>query len=96
MRVVYTVDISDGEVAVALCKLSVYERIDSNQGSTKRLSLADLGRGEHSDLSRFVEDAVRARLMDLGALQAKAANTDISEGDLTAMVAKAIQWSRQG
>ena len=44
------------------------------------------------DLSRFIEEAVRAHILELTAEQAKAANADVSETDLTSIVAEA--WTR--
>ena len=61
-----------------------------------RLFLASRGGGRKGDLSRFIEEAVKAHILELTAEQAKAANTDIGEGDLNAMVEEALQWSRKG
>lgn len=46
-------------------------------------------------LSRFIEEAVRAHILELSAEQAKAANVNVSEADLTAIVAEAVQWARE-
>lgn len=59
-----------------------------------RLFLASQGGGRKGDLSRFVEEAVRAHVFDLTAEQAKAANRDIHEDDLLAMVNEAVDWAR--
>ena len=56
--------------------------------------LAGQGRGRKGDLSRFIEEAVRARILELSAEQAKAANADIDESDLSAIVAEAVEWAR--
>lgn len=59
-----------------------------------RMYLAGQGGGRKGDLSRFIEEAVRAHILELTAEQAKAANADVSEADLTAIVAEAIQWAQ--
>ncbi|MDY7546335.1 ribbon-helix-helix domain-containing protein [Glaciimonas sp. CA11.2] len=50
--------------------------------------------GRKGDLSRFIEEAVRAHILELTAEQTKMANTGVSEVDLTAMVDEAVQWAR--
>jgi len=45
-------------------------------------------------LSRFIEEAVRAHILELTAEQAKAANESLSEEDLTAIVEEAVQRAR--
>jgi hypothetical protein len=45
-------------------------------------------------LSRFIEEAVRAHILQLTAEQAKAANESVSEEGLTAIVDEAVQWAR--
>lgn len=37
---------------------------------------------------------MRAHIVELSAEQAKAANVDVSEDDLTAIIAGAVQWAR--
>ena len=56
-----------------------------------RMHLAGQGRGRKGD---FIEQAVRARILELSVEQAKAANTDVNEADLSAIVAEAVQWAR--
>jgi hypothetical protein len=60
-----------------------------------RMYLAGQGGGCKGDLSRFIEEAVRAHILELTIEQAKAANADVSDGDLTAIVAEAVQWARE-
>ena len=55
-----------------------------------RMYLAGQGGGRKGDLSRFIEEAVRAHILELSAEQAKAANVNISEADLTAIVAESV------
>ena len=59
-----------------------------------RMYLAGQGGGRKGDLSRFIEEAVRAHILELSAEQAKAANVDVNEADLTALVAEAVEWAR--
>jgi hypothetical protein len=59
-----------------------------------RMFLANQGGGRKGDLSRFVEEAVRTHILELTADQAKAANANINEDDLSAIVEEAIEWAR--
>ena len=59
-----------------------------------RMYLASQGGGRKGDLSRFIEEAVRAHILELSAEQAKAANADVNEADLTSIVAEAVEWAR--
>jgi hypothetical protein len=59
-----------------------------------RMYLAGQGGGRKGDLSRFIEEAVRAHILELSAEQAKAANADVNEDYLTSIVAEAIEWAR--
>jgi len=45
-------------------------------------------------LSRFVEEAVRAHILQLMAEQAKAANANISEASLNEVIEEAVEWAR--
>ncbi len=56
-----------------------------------RMFLASRGGGRKGDLSQFIEEAVRARIFELTAQEAKAANVGISEKDLSAMVEEALR-----
>jgi hypothetical protein len=59
-----------------------------------RMFLASQGGGRKGDLSRFVEEAVRAHILELSAEEAKAANAGVSEADLAAMVNEALDWAK--
>lgn len=59
-----------------------------------RMYLAGQGGGRKGDLSRFIEEAVRAHILELSAEQAKAANADVNEANLTSIVAEAVEWAR--
>ncbi len=60
-----------------------------------RMFLANQGGGRKGDLSRFIEDAVKAHILELTAAETQAANANISEVDLDAMVDEALLWARQ-
>ena len=59
-----------------------------------RMFLAGQGGGRKGDLSRFIEEAVRAHILELTAEQTKMANAGVSEADLTSIVEEAVQWAR--
>ena len=60
-----------------------------------RMFLASQGSEQKGDLSRFIEEAVRAHILELTAGQVKVANADISETDLEALVDESVQWARK-
>ena len=60
-----------------------------------RMFLASQGGGRKGDLSRFIEEAVRAHILELSAEQAKADNQVVSESDLAAAVDEALAWARR-
>lgn len=68
--------------------------VSSDTDQSLRMFLASQGGGRKGDLSRFVEEAVRAHILELTAEQAKAANAEVSEENLAAVVAEAVQWAR--
>ena len=59
-----------------------------------RMFLASQGGGRKGDLSRFIEEAVRAHILELTAEQVKTANAGMNEPDLAALVDEAVQWAR--
>ena len=59
-----------------------------------RMYLAGQGGGRKGDLSRFIEEAVRAHILELSAEQAKAANAEVNEAELSTIVAEALEWAR--
>lgn len=59
-----------------------------------RMFLASQGGGHKGDLSRFIEEAVRARILELSAEEAKAATARVSEAELAAMVDEALSWAK--
>jgi hypothetical protein len=59
-----------------------------------RMFLAAQGGGRKGDLSRFIEDAVRAHLLEQAAAQAKTSATTTSEEDLNDLIDEAVAWAR--
>ena len=59
-----------------------------------RMFLAAQGGGRKGDLSRFIEDAVRAHLLEQAAAQAKTCATTTSEEDLNDLIDEAVAWAR--
>jgi len=68
--------------------------VSSDTDQSVRMFLASQGGGRKGDLSRFIENAVRNYIFDRTVEDAKAANTTVSETDLTAIVNEAVQWAR--
>ncbi len=68
--------------------------VSTDTDKSLRMFLASQGGGRKGDLSRFVEEAVRAHILELSAEQAKIANANVSEEDVTSMVDEALQWAR--
>ncbi len=68
--------------------------VSSETDQSLRTFLASQGGGRKGELSRFIEAAVRAHILELTAEQAKAANASLTEKELSAMVDEAVQWAR--
>lgn len=60
-----------------------------------RMFIAAQGGGRKGDLSRFIEEAVRAYLLEQAVDQAKAAAAGMSEAELTDLIDEAVQWVRE-
>lgn len=69
--------------------------VSSDTDQSLRMFLASQGAGRKGDLSRFIEDAVRAHILELTADQAKTANMAVSEADMAAIVHEAVQWAHE-
>ncbi|MEO6430435.1 MAG: ribbon-helix-helix domain-containing protein [Nitrosospira sp.] len=69
--------------------------VSTDTDKSLRMFLASQGGGRKGDLSRFIEEAVRAHILELSAEQAKVANANVSEADLVSMVDEALQWARK-
>lgn len=59
-----------------------------------RMFIAAQGGGRKGDLSRFVEEAVRAYLLDKAVEQAKAAATGMGESELTVLIDDTVHFVR--
>jgi len=60
-----------------------------------RMFIAAQGGGRKGDLSRFIEEAVRAYLLERAVDQAKTAATGMGEAELTDLIDEAVQWARK-
>ncbi len=60
-----------------------------------RQVLAAEGRARKGELSRFVEEAVQARILELEAEAAKRANAGRTEAEITDAVDEALEWARR-
>jgi hypothetical protein len=69
--------------------------VSTSTDQALRVFLASQGGGRKGDLSKFIEDAVQAHILELSAEQAKAANTNTSETELLSLVDEALDWARQ-
>ena len=69
--------------------------VSADTDKSLRMFLADQGRARKGDLSRFIEEAVRAHILELSVEQAKAANASVGEEELATIVNEAKQWSRE-
>ena len=60
-----------------------------------RMFLVAQGGGRKGDLSRFIEEAVRAHLLESAVEQAKAASAaEMNESELSHLIDEAVQWAR--
>lgn len=60
-----------------------------------RQFLASQGGGHKGDLSRFVEEAVRSRILDLAATAAKADNATYSQAEIDNAIDEALACAKQ-
>jgi hypothetical protein len=60
-----------------------------------RQFLAGQGRGRKGELSRFVEEAVQARILELAAADAKRQNAHLSLSEIAEVVDEALEWARR-
>jgi len=68
--------------------------VSPDMDQSVRMFIAAQGGGRKGDLSRFVEEAVRAYLLDQAVGQAKAAAGGMSETELSDLIDEAVQWAR--
>lgn len=60
-----------------------------------RMFLAAQGGGRKGDLSRFIEEAVRAYLFERAVEQAQSATAGMAESQVTDLIDEALQWARE-
>ncbi len=60
-----------------------------------RMFIAAQGGGRKGDLSRFIEEAVRAYLLERAVDQAKTAADGLSQTELADLIDEAVQWARE-
>jgi hypothetical protein len=60
-----------------------------------RMFLASQGGGKKGDISRFIEEAVRAHILELTAEQVKAENAAVNEAEMNSIINEALQWARK-
>ncbi|MFC7410352.1 ribbon-helix-helix domain-containing protein [Hydrogenophaga atypica] len=60
-----------------------------------RMFIAANGGGRKGDLSRFIEEAVRAYMLEQAAEQAKSAAAGMSETELSELIDEAVVWARE-
>jgi len=60
-----------------------------------RMFMAAQGRARKGDLSRFIEEAVRAYLLERAVEQAKSAAAGVGESELNDLIDEAVQWARE-
>jgi hypothetical protein len=77
--------------AQARWNLVVSRETDNNL----RQFLAEQGRARKGELSRFVEDAVRARIFETEVRQAKEENRDVPQDVIEAVIDEALEWARR-
>lgn len=70
--------------------------VSQDTDNSLRQFLASQGRGRKGELSRFVEEAVRAQIFESAAAQAKAKNQGRSLEEIQQAVDEALEWARRG
>ncbi|ERS06970.1 hypothetical protein Q668_21540 [Alcanivorax sp. PN-3] len=69
--------------------------VSADTDQSLRRFLASQGGGRKGDLSRFIEEAVRAHILELSAEQAKNANAQLSEAEVSDAIDEALSWARK-
>jgi hypothetical protein len=69
--------------------------VSSDTDVTLRQFLASRGGGRKGDLSRFVEDAVRAHVLELSASEAKSKNLRRRAKEIEGAIDEALAWARR-
>ena len=69
--------------------------VSQDTDQSVRMFLAAQGGGRKGDLSRFIEEAVRAYLFERAVAQAKTVTVTMDESVLTDLIDEAVQWARR-
>jgi hypothetical protein len=69
--------------------------VSKDTDDSLRQFLASQGRGRKGELSRFVEEAVRARIFEAEVAQAKAKNRGRPLKEIQQAVDEALEWARR-
>ncbi|SEL66094.1 ribbon-helix-helix domain-containing protein [Ectothiorhodospira marina] len=69
--------------------------VSADTDQSLRMFLASQGGGRKGDLSSFIEEAVRAHILELSAEQAKATNAQLSETEVAEAIDEALAWARK-
>lgn len=69
--------------------------VSADVDQSVRMFLAAQGGGRKGDLSRFIEEAVRAHLLERAVDQAKQAAARLDEAELNDLIDEAVQWARE-
>jgi hypothetical protein len=69
--------------------------VSPDMDQSVRRFIAAQGGGRKGDLSRFIEEAVRASLLEQAADQAKTAAGGMSETELSDLIDEAVRWARE-
>ena len=69
--------------------------VSTTTDTTLRQFLANSGGGRKGDLSRFVEEAVQAHILELSSKQAKAKNSAVKPEIVDSAIDSALDWARR-
>jgi len=69
--------------------------VSRDTDTTLRQFLASQGGGRKGDLSRFVEEAVRAHILDLAVTATKAENAAYSQAEIDNAIDEVLIWARK-
>jgi hypothetical protein len=72
------------------------DEVSQSTDEALRRLLADDGAAEDVALSRFVEEAVRSRILEIEAARAKQRNAGLTPSEIEAAVKEALEWARRG
>lgn len=66
--------------------------VSADTDQSLRVFLAQRGGGKKGDLSKFIEEAVKARILELTASQVKKHNESVTEDSINQLVDEAMEW----